>query len=252
MVPATTLKHTMIINDHLKEGGNTVSVLFLGRSDCDATQKCLTHLKALGCQIKFVPSIARGEGLPEDIGCWHGDYIFCFRSLLVLPTWLIAKAKIAAINFHPGPVEYPGSGCINFALFDGVKQYGVTAHVMNEKVDNGPVLECRRFPVLPLDSVDTLLARTHLKLVDLFFDVVTDLVIGGKDSLINKINNSSNESWRGAATKIKDLEKLSVVPVDISEDALKRLIKATYTEKFPPYINIFGFRFILNSPNKTI
>ncbi len=242
----------MAINKFIDEIKNPVQVLFFGRNDCDATQKCLMHLRTLGCQIKFIASIKRGEGLPEDIRCWDGDYIFCFRSLFILPSWLICKAKIAAVNFHPAPVEYPGSGCINFALFDGAKQYGVTAHVMNEKVDNGPVLECRRFPVLPLDSVDTLLARTHLKLADLFFDVVTDLVIGGKDSLKTRIDNSSDEIWRGAATKMKDLEKLQVVPVNINEDGLKRLIRATYTEKFPPYINLFGYKFILTSPHKTI
>ncbi len=244
------MSDTMTITDHQKEGKNPVRVLFFGRSGCEATEKAMTHLETLGCEITFICSKVRGESLPEDISDWDGDYIFCFRSLFVLPKHLIDRAKIAAVNFHPAPVEYPGSGCLNFALYDDAKEYGVTAHIMNEKVDNGAVLECRRFPILPLDSVDTLLARTHLKLIDLFFDVVTDLVLGGKETLDKKIMSSAMEKWRGEATKIKDFEKLRIVPVNISEKELDRIIRATYTHKFPPFISLFGYEFVLNYASK--
>jgi len=167
-----------------------------------------------------------------------------------LPKHLIERAKIAAVNFHPASVDYPGSGCLNFALYDGTKEYGVTAHLMNEKVDNGAILECRRFTVLPLDSVDTLLSRTHLKLTDLFFDVVTDLVLGGKDALDKKIKSSVGEKWRGDATKMKDFERLQRVPVNVNEEELEKIIRATYTEKFPPYINLFGYEFVLKTSTK--
>jgi len=216
---------------------------FFGRSGCEATEKALTHLKTLECKIKFIKSISRNECLPEDIDNWSGDYIFCFRSLFILPKYIIDKAKIAAVNFHPAPPEYPGSACLNLALYEGANEYGVTSHIINEKVDNGTILECRRFPILPLDSVDTLLSRAHIKLIDLFLDVVTDLVLGGKDALDKKIKLSSTEKWRGDATKMKDIEKLRVLPVNVSETELKRIIRATYTEKFPPYINLFGYKF---------
>jgi hypothetical protein len=231
---------------------NSVRVLFFGRSGCDATEKALTLLKALGCEVYFVKSKGRGEGLPEDVRCWDGEYIFCFRSLFVLPKFLLDKATVAAVNFHPAPVEYPGSGCLNFALYDNAKQYGVTAHVMNEKVDNGAILACHRFPILPTDTVDTLLERTHLKLLNLFFDVVTDLVLGGKDALDKKIVSSVGEKWRGEATRMKDLERLQVIPVGISEIEIEKVIRATYTENFPPYIRLHGYDFVLKSPHKKV
>jgi len=242
----------MTKTNHLKEVSNPIRVMFFGRSGCAATEKALTYLKKLGCEVTFIKSKGRDESLPEDIGCWHGDYIFCFRSLFILPKHLIDRARIAAINFHPAPVEYPGSGCLNFALYDDAKEYGVTAHIMNEKVDNGAILECRRFPILPSDSVDTLLSRTHLMLINLFLDVVTDLVLGGKNALDKKVMSSAFEKWRGDATKMKDFEKLQVVPVKVSEEELEKIIRATYTEKFPPYINLFGYEFILKSPNKKV
>lgn len=246
------MSHMMTSSTHIKEGINPVRVLFFGRSGCEATEKALTHLKTLGCEITIVKSKGRSEVLPEDVGYWEGDYIFCFRSLFVLPKYLIDRAKISAVNFHPAPVEYPGSGCLNFALYDDAKEYGVTAHIMNEKVDNGAILECRRFTVLPSDSVDTLLSRTHIKLIDLFFDTVSDLVLGGKDALDKKVKKSAAEKWRGNATKMKDFERLNNISINVTEEELERIIRATYTEKFPPYINLFGYEFALKSPTKKL
>lgn len=227
-------------------------VLFFGRSCCDATEKALTFLKTLNCEITFVISKGRGEELPCDTVNWDGEYIFCFRSFFILPKHILDKAKIAAVNFHPAPVEYPGSGCINFALYNNAKHYGVTAHLMNEKIDNGAILECKRFLIFPMDTLDSLLQRTHHKLLDLFFEVVTDLILGGKEALDQKILSSSDEKWTGPAIKNKEFEKLKNISVDISEGELEKVIRATYTEKFPPYIKLYGYDFLLKSPQKRL
>ena len=55
---------------------------------------------------------------------WTGDYILSFRSLLILPEKIINNAKIAAINFHPGPPKYRGVGCLNYAVYNNEKYYG--------------------------------------------------------------------------------------------------------------------------------
>ncbi len=169
----------------------------------------------------------------------------------MLPKSLLNRASIAAVNFHPAPTEYPGSGCLNFALYEEADLYGVTAHIMNEKVDNGAILECRRFPILPADTVDSLLERTHLKLLDLFFDVVTDLVLREKDALDERLKKSLSEQWHGEARKMRDFENLRLIPVDISENELAKIVRATYTEKFPPILELYGYEFVLRSPKKS-
>ena len=89
--------------------GGGPSVLFFGRSKCEASEEVLSHLLRCGFNVTYVKSKHRGEQLPEDIGWWDGDYILCFRSLFFLPKGLLEKARVAAINFHPAPPEYPGS-----------------------------------------------------------------------------------------------------------------------------------------------
>jgi len=223
-------------------------VLFFGRSGCEFTQKALAHLLMIGFEVTFVESKNRGDTLPEEISSWDGEYILSFRSLLILSGGLIAKASIASINFHPAPVEYPGSACLNFALYDNAEDYGVTAHIMNEKVDNGTIIECRRFPIVPNDTVDSLLLRTHLKLLDLFFDVVTNLFFGGRRSLDLKIQLSSGEKWLGEARKIKDLENLQSIAVHATKEELEKVIRATYTKDYPPMVELHGYEFLLKSP----
>ena len=168
--------------------------------------------------------------------------------MLIIPNSIIKKARIAAINFHPGPPEYPGRGCLNFALHENSKFYGVTSHFMTSKVDDGIIIECRRFPIQKLDTVNSLLDRTHTKLLDLFYDVTSGIALTSVRYLKESIQKSKNEKWSEKKFKIKDLENLSVVDMGINKESLIKLIRATYTEKFPPKIILHDFEFILKPP----
>ena len=64
--------------------------------------------------------------------------IFSFRSFYILKKEFLKKCKKVAINFHPGTPDYRGIGCINFAL-NNEKYYGCTAHIINQKIDNGKI-----------------------------------------------------------------------------------------------------------------
>jgi methionyl-tRNA formyltransferase len=226
--------------------GKGKRVLFFGRAECTATEELLSKFMRWNFDITFVKSRQRGEKLPEDILSWEGEYIICFRSLFVLPKALIDKAKITAVNFHPAPPEYPGSGCINFALYDEVEEYGVTAHIMNELVDNGAILEVRRFPITPCDSLSTVLRRTHSELSNLCSDFISGIYLFGATFIEKKLKISKSENWNGKARLLKELDGLQKVNFNISEDELKRVVRATYIEGYPPIIELHGFKFRLD------
>lgn len=222
-------------------------VLFFGRKGCAGTQLAHSFLKTLGCQVELVESGKKGEELPAAAQSWSGDFIFCFRSYFILKKDLLDRAKVAAINFHPAPPEYPGSGCINFALYEGADEYGVTAHIMNEKVDNGTILRCIRFPILKQETLPTLLERTHFKLAQLFLDFTTDLFESAATGFEALNNIPQDEHWAGQARKIKELNHLQEVQTDISEKELHRRIRAFHLPPFPLYTILQGKRFILNN-----
>lgn len=67
-------------------------------------------------------------------------------------TSIIVPAKIVALpglayNFHPGPPTYPGVNSANLAIYEGAERFGVTAHVMREQVDTGPIVGVDWFDV---------------------------------------------------------------------------------------------------------
>ncbi len=225
-------------------------VLFFGRKNCSDSEKALLLLKDLKFKVTFIESSNRGEKIPKKGLNWKGDYIFCFRSLYILPKEIIRNAKIAAINFHPGPPEYPGSGCVNFALFEDSKKYGVTAHLMNENIDSGEILSCKRFPINKTDNLESLLKRTHKELFILFTSFIASIERKGNEYINELKNKNKKEKWPSKARKIKELNSLQIIDININKKNLERIIKATYTKQFPPKIVLHGYEFLLSKPDK--
>jgi phosphoribosylglycinamide formyltransferase 1 len=68
----------------------------------------------------------------------------------------------AILNVHPSLLPaFRGLNAVRRALDAGVKETGVTVHLMVEEVDAGPILAQETVPVLPDDSEETLLERLH-------------------------------------------------------------------------------------------
>lgn len=224
---------------------NNLRVLYFGRKNCTASDKALEYLLMLGFEVNVILSEGFGKKLPDNINEWEGDFILCFRSYFILRKPLLEKAKIAAINFHPGPPEYPGSGCLNYALFERANQYGVTAHIINEKIDNGRIIKVNRFPIFSNDDVNTLLTRTHHQLLQCFYEVLGGISSGLETYISEQIKESSNEAWNGEARRMKELSKYQLVSKDISQDSLTEKVRAFHTESYPIRLHIHGYEFIL-------
>jgi phosphoribosylglycinamide formyltransferase-1 len=77
------------------------------------------------------------------------------------------------VNVHPSLLpEFPGSTPVDDALAAGVRETGVTVHLVDEGVDTGPVL---RQEAVPVEPRDTLLERLHAVEHRLLPEVVRDL-----------------------------------------------------------------------------
>jgi phosphoribosylglycinamide formyltransferase-1 len=77
------------------------------------------------------------------------------------------------VNVHPSLLpEFPGSTAVDDALAAGVRETGVTVHLVDEGVDTGPVL---RQEALTVEPRDTLLERLHAVEHRLLPEVVRDL-----------------------------------------------------------------------------
>jgi len=132
----------------------------------------------------------------------------------ILKAQTLAIPALAPINFHASLLPaYRGKHPVFWALFHGEKRTGITAHVMTELLDQGPVVYQRTVRVRARDSVPTLYARiidAGLPLVD---RLVADAICGkvptrpqadcGASYFSSPTDNEFSIDWSMPAAKIE-------------------------------------------------
>ena len=223
-----------------------MKTLFFGRQDCVYSQQAYNYLAGKNFQITPVWSRHRHDhAVPESFQqSWSGDYIVSYRSSFILKQKLLNKARLAAINFHPASVDYPGSGSYSWALYNQAKEFGSTVHVMTEQIDSGPIVEQTRWPVYESDTLISLSQRAQYKLYQLFESTIDGIVTHGHDYILQKLKQNRHIKWQGKAKRFKDLDHLQKIDPTIEQEHLQRIIKATHVPEYPPYIELHGKRFV--------
>jgi methionyl-tRNA formyltransferase len=118
--------------------------------------------------IRSVKSQAELEALAPDV--LARARLIAFVTPVIVPTRILDALGYGAYNFHPGPPHYPGWVPSHFAVYDGATDFGVTAHVMHERVDSGPIVGVARFDVPPKATVEGLERMALVALARLFWN----------------------------------------------------------------------------------
>ncbi len=126
-----------------------------------------------------IPTIGYGPELVAWLERSPVDYLFSIFNLRILPAEALRLPRIAAINFHDGPLpRYAGLHATSWALFNGEKSHGVTWHLMESAIDTGAIVRQRRFAV----AEDETALSLNLKCFEAGFaalaEMVPDLVWG--------------------------------------------------------------------------
>ena len=222
------------------------NVLFFGRKDCVYTKKIKSFLKKKSKNFYYLQSSFFGEKINiSKFNKINFDYIFCFRSFYILKKEFLKKCNKAAINFHPGTPKYRGIGCVNFALLNNEKYYGCTAHIINQKIDSGKILNVKKFKVKINDNVQSCLKKTY-KLMFKQAKITINLLLKNENNLARLIKKNKKIKWSKKITTKKDLEKIYLINKNISKKDFSKQIRATKTKFFKPYTLFYGKKFILH------
>jgi methionyl-tRNA formyltransferase len=221
------------------------SVLFFGRKNCTYTKKIKKKLKSKTNNLTYIEIDPKKRNIDIKRLDKKYDFILCFRSHYILKKNLIDKAQIAAINFHPGPPQYRGIGSLNFAIFNNSKFYGSTVHLINQKIDNGKIIDVKYFPINKKITVKKCLYMTHLKMYQQAKKII-ELIFTKKEYILKSLKKNKNIKWSNKLYTRKDLEKLYSINIKKSNEEISRQIRATYTSIYKPYIKILRERFILS------
>ncbi|MEO5972029.1 MAG: formyltransferase family protein [Sphingomicrobium sp.] len=164
-----------------------------------------------------------GDRLP-DIGA-EPALLVSFLSPWIVPQRMLDRCG-TAINFHPGSVDYPGTGCYNFALYEEAAEFGAVCHHMLAKVDTGSIIEERRFPLFASDSVESLKLRTMATMLSLFHDVMC--VIAARRPL-----PAASTQWTRQPFTRREMEALKEVKVSMPDAEAARRVRATTYPGYP-------------------
>ncbi|WP_270549448.1 formyltransferase family protein [Eggerthella lenta] len=170
------------------------------------------------------------------------DMIWCCTFPKIVKGEWLCSASTAAVNFHPAPLpDYRGAFLYNFAILNGEEEYGVTAHLMSERFDEGALIEVDRFPFdcanRPLSE---LVSVSEGRLLELAKRTYLRFVSG------EEVRAIPQDPASGAYYSRKLFEESKRVRLDEDPEAIERRIRAFW---IPPhegaYVEIGGERFYL-------
>ena len=183
------------------------SVLYFGRKNCRHSLSLKKILKKKTKKLYYVESKRSSKKIAlKKIYSKNYSYIFCFRSPYILKKNLIKRANFAAINFHPGPPEYKGTGCVNYALYNNSNFYGVTCHLISEKIDSGKIIDVKKFKISKKDNVQSVLNKTYDTMLKQAIKIINLLTKSDKN-LVKLIRKNKKVKWTKKIRKLKDLNK---------------------------------------------
>lgn len=231
-------------NFNLKKINKLGVVLFMGRAKCIYSKKIKYLIKKKSKKLYYFESKKIGEKINKKLLKINYDYIFCFRSYCILRKDILKKVKVSAINFHPGLPKYRGTGAINYAIFNNSNSYGSTAHIINNKIDYGKIIDVKKFRINKKSMIDKILDKTYKIMFKQAISVIRNISVN-PNYINNMIKRNKHIKWSNKIGTLKDLNNFYIIDKDIGKKDLLRKIRATKTSKFKPYINLYGKKFIL-------
>lgn len=214
------------------------TALYFGWADqSEVSGKVLAQLRQ-HFSILHAQDFHFSETVDQDaFAAMQPDFLFSF-SPVILRKKLLDAVRIAAINFHTAPPRWPGRGSCSFALMEGDTEFGVTAHLMEEKVDAGAILTEHRFPIVSGETVATLHAKAIAAIPVLAEKTLKDLEAhDGKPT-------PSGAVWERDALTMNDMMNAMEILEKDSPEVVQRKIRAfAHPTKPGPYIVRAGQRF---------
>jgi methionyl-tRNA formyltransferase len=174
-----------------------------------------------------------------DSGLLRHARLIAFVTPEIVPAAVLDQLGYGAINFHPGPPNYPGWAPAHFALYDQATEFGVTVHVMVEQVDAGPIVDLALFPVPADISVLGLEGLAYAHLAQLFWRMARSLATDAA------LPPPLAAAWGSRKYSRRVYREICEIPLDIPRDELVRRVRVFGGNHFgmSPTIHLHGIEF---------
>lgn len=113
----------------------------------------VAELAALHDIPVITPDDPNAPEVVEQVRAAQPDFLFSFYYRNMLKKALLDIPARGAFNMHGSLLpKYRGRVPVNWAIIKGERETGSTLHVMNEKPDNGAIVDQQAVPILPDDT----------------------------------------------------------------------------------------------------
>lgn len=226
-----------------KNNKNLIKFLIIYSKKNQADILCLKHIKKFKIDLKTVcSSDFRKENLKKKFKHWNGDYIIHLSSYYKLCESDLSRAKFA-INFHPSSPKYPGSGGYSKAIYNLDKNFGITAHFMNKKIDNGKIIKYFSFKLSKNLTLKQLINKTNNHKFYAFKKILSLILKPFADEILLKLAKKNKYYWSKKRGTIRDIDNLQKITPNTSKEKLHKVIKSTMIGRYKPYIKLHGYKF---------
>jgi len=205
-------------------------------------QMALTELlKAHNPALSFRCAVSLAELEAIELEVLADARLVAFTTGVIVPAHILDALGYGAYNFHPGPPDYPGWAPAHFALYDGAKQFGTTAHVMEARVDCGAIVGVEDFDIPDGVEVRGLEQMAFVRLAYLFWRMSRDIACERAPLAVLPI------AWSGIKSTKQMYAAMCDMPADIAPSEMKRRIRAFHDDfrGIPLTVTLHGARFQL-------
>lgn len=168
------------------------------------------------CEVCVVQSAADLDEVAPD----RETTLICFGTGTIIPKSFLSRLEMPGYNFHPASPRFPGRDPHHFAAYEGVEEYGATAHVLTARVDEGPIVGVELNPVARDWSATELLGVGRQAALVLFRRLAPAMASGRPLPPIEGV------SWGPRKTRRADFLRMCKLPLSIDEEEFSRRLRS--------------------------
>jgi len=169
------------------------------------------------------------------------EYVRNIKPELIILAWwpfvlkkeIIELSKRGIINFHPSLLPYNRGKNYNFWTIVEDTPFGVSLHLINEKIDLGPILYQRKIEKTWEDTGETLYFKAQNTITSLFQEKADEIFSGEWKPIVQ---NPKEGSFRFS----KELDVASKIELDKQYTA-RELINLLRARTFPPHPSCYFY-----------
>jgi methionyl-tRNA formyltransferase len=156
------------------------------------------QFKARDIPVRDIADV-NASGFQQDLRSLGVDLIVSINTPQKLQSPILNLPAHGCLNVHFGMLpRYRGLLPIFHAIVNGESSFGVTVHLMDEKLDNGDIVAQRAVPIGGDDTLDTLYPRAFATASALLIEAIEASAAG---TLVRRPNSAAAKSYYSYPTR---------------------------------------------------